>query len=483
MSGALMQLCCRGVQTKHMQNEYSVEYLSIDFFNKRHIIARLADICIPLYLEIEMKDNIDISDFYTLINDSKINLLFSGISFCSINLKFLSKIYPIKIVKNSFIIKLPFDLLLGNIILVASCTEVSMVIDIEDSQIKKLSAIYEYIYHECNIRNEYAKSCILQQAINITSIKYITTQSISNNYYYNIKIMNLHKHKYKLGFFIESEQEISELNIFFNEKTYELKDCEIINYNLVYFSFNNLKYNDKNNLLVNPIEINNEIFITSKNHDLKFHLMIRENYKYSFGAITPFFNHIYLNENDIKHNFCIKTSKHKPNITDIYNNKYFVQNDTDPKYNNIYYFISTDVNNYLINNTLLNCSSISIVRFINCKINPDIILPTNINTVIFENYDVNFTNIFLLNCPNIFSVRYINCQIIPNMILPTNINTIIFEDCNIDFTNFSDNITTLWLLNSKEQSNLPYGLSKIKLYGNYDMDKMKIPFGCKIEYI
>lgn len=84
---------------------------------------------------------------------------------------------------------------------------------------------------------------------------------------------------------------------------------------------------------------------------------------------------------------------------------------------------------------------------------------------------------------NISIIRFVDCTIDFSVKLPFHIKIIIFEDCKIDFSNVPNSVVEIWLINSQQQTNLPIGLKKLRLFGTHDITNMKIPFDCEIEYI
>jgi hypothetical protein len=434
MSAASLQLVAVGMQNANHKNRYCAEYLPIEFDSNSLQITRNADLCIPLHLSFEMKKDMGINEFYELISDAQIKLLIGTNHNLNIGLGFLSKLNPIKKVNNSFIIKLPFDFLVGHIALISlSYTLSKLIINIDPGkreQIERITGIFEYIYQDIEERKVFATNNIYQKILVISSPCYGEKKSIIDSNYSDY-IIDFDRATNKIGIFIESEQEINSLNILFNDKNYGLLDCNIINDNLVYFSFNNLEYNDKNNLSIELVSINN-LLISSQIPDLKLQFMETKIINYNFGLLY-LYSEIYNNYNfhnfqeNIKYNMCNKIVSVPILIKELFNIK-------------VYDFIKENITNELINNAMATNPSISIIRFFDCTISTDVELPNNINIVILEN-------------------------------------------CNVDLTNLSYDVSEIWLINSQVQTNLPFGLQKLRLYGTYDIESMKIPFGCTIEYI
>lgn len=434
MSGALMQLVAVGNQNQSFNNMYCVDYLTHDFNYNSLKILRNGDLCIPLYLSFEMKRDMDVNQFYEIISKSQIKLSLGSYECLNIELSFLSKLNPIKKVNDLFIIKLPFDLLIGHLALISlSFISADLIIDIETekrSHIERITGMFEYIYQDTKERSVFAQHYIYQKILVINSSNYNQIKS-NDNLNYSDYIIDFEEPIDKIGIFIEADQEINSLNILFNDKKYGLSDCSIINYNLVYFSFNNLEYNDKENLSIELTTIQN-LVISSQVSNLKFRLIQTKVIHYHSGFLFPY-SDIYK-----KYNFCnFKQNLDYNMYTKIVSVPVLINEFFGKK---VYDFIKKNINDVLINTTLNTDPTISIVRFFDCTI-----------STYFE--------------------------------LPPNINIIIFEKCDFDLTNMSCNVSEVWLINSKEQSNLPYGLQKLRLFGKYDVEYMKIPFGCEIEYI
>lgn len=430
MTGSLIQLVAFGVQDVFFKKRYSTEYLLVDFEKTKLLIQRTADLCIPLHIVITMKKEMNSEDFVTLVSSSILKFFMGSNLLFEFNLEFLIKLNPIKKVNKSFIIKLPFDTLIGHIILI-SLQNLQCVMELQIANfepIDKISALFEWIYLDTEERRTYAQHIIYQKIFNVKRIESYKNYLFFNNYSYKIDFDNNHN---KLGFFIESEKEINSINILFDNKVRTLENCNIINNNLLYFSFNNLTFTDNKNMTVAPIKIINSIIVLSTSNNLKFYSHHFNINYYNYGMVHPYSqfydtSDICIYQNNIKYNMCNKITSNPIVITEIANQKVFD-------------FINENVNNNLIND-LIKDTNISIIRFFDCTVDSDIVLPSHINIIILEK-------------------------------------------CKIDFTNISFDVSEIWLIDSKEQTNLPFGLNKLRLFGKYDVANMKIPFNCEIEHI
>ena len=288
--------------------------------------------------------------------------------------------------------------------------------------------MFEWIYQDTEERRPYAQHIIYQKIFNVKRIESYKNYLFFNNYSYKIDFDNNHN---KLGFFIESEKEINSINILFDNKVRTLENCNIINNNLLYFSFNNLTFTDKKNMTVAPVKILNSITVCSTSNNLKFYSHFFNINYYHTGMIHPYSQFYGISDmciypNNIKYNMCNKITSGHIIIREIANQKVFD-------------FFNENVNNNLIND-LIKDTNISIIRFFDCSVDSDVVLPSHINIIILET-------------------------------------------CKIDFTNISFDVSEIWLINSKEQTNLPFGLNKLRLFGKYDIANMKIPFNCEVEHI
>jgi len=430
MSGALMQLAAVGLSNQHLKNKYSNEYVTIDFNNDTLVIPRNADLNIPLYLSFEMKDNITLEEFNKLLIDTKVNLKVGNIKLYTIDLEFLSRLNPIKKVNNSFIVTLPFNFLLGNLNLVGlSFNSVTINVTINMEYIENISGIFQYIYIDTNERNDYANKIIYQKILNlkkinddeVNDVNYVNY--VNGNYNLDLKTSN------GLGIFICLEKKTENIQIRIDDKTYNFNDCQIINDNLIYFSFTPLDYKDKKNFLVKTEKINNiTIFLDKSN--AKFYILKTSFINYNSGMLLPFYdiygpNVLNIKDEIFKYNMYIEMMDKIIEINEIYGMK-------------VCNFIGKKVTNELINSSYY-----------------------------FGNFKI---------------FRFCNCTIELNTQIPDFIEIIIMENTRSDLTNLSYSLKELWLINSIEQTNIPITLNKLRLFGNYNLDKMKIPFGCEVEY-
>lgn len=429
-NGALMQLAAFGAMDSFFGDKYATNYNLLKFVKNELTISRSADLCIPLDIIFIMKHKMDTKNFIALVSNSFFKLFLNGVLFFELSFSFLMKLSPVKKVNDSFIIKLPLNILIGYVSMI-SLGNVSCVIKVDTNcnKIDEISGLFEYIYQDSKERQTYAQLHFYQKIFDILFIKSTKYNFIKDHYIYQIDYDDMAN---KLGFFIESEQTMEYINILFEKKSYLLTNCEIINDNLLYFSFNGLTHNNNKIFSVPTIKINNSLIISSTSNNLKFYSHHSNIIKYSSGHVFPF-SKIYGNfdicdnQNNTKYNMCKKITDKPIVISEITNMK-------------VHNFINEQVNHHSIKENIMKDTNISIIRFVDCTID--------------------------------FSVK-----------LPSQIKIIIFEDCKIDFSNVTNSVVEIWLINSQQQTNLPIGLKKLRLFGSYDITTIKIPFDCEIEYI
>jgi len=421
-----MQLVAVGLNNQHLKNIYSNEYITIDFNNNTLDIPRNADLNIPLYLSFEMKNNITLEEFNDLLIDAKVNLIVGNRKLYTIDLVFLSKLNPIKKVNNKFLVTLPFNFLLGHLNLVGlQFQQVTINVTINMENIEKISGIFEYIYMDSNERKDYASKYIYQKNLALRKINDVEVNYVNGNFNYKLDL----KTNYGLGIFICLENQTENIEIKIDDKIYNFKDCEIINNNLVYFSFNNLGYKDKKNFIVETGKIN-EIIISLNNSNAKFYILKTSYINYNSGMLFPF--------HDI----------YGPNILNV--------KDENMKYN-----MHIEMMNKQIEINEIN--GMKVCNFIGKKVTNQLIG----SSYYYKNFKI---------------YRFCNCTMETNIQIPDFIEIIIMENTYSDLINLPYSIKEIWLINSIEQTNIPITLNKLRLFGKYDLDKMKIPFGCEVEY-
>ena len=160
----------------------------VDFEKTRLLIQRAADLCIPLNIVITMKKEMNSEDFVTLISNSVLNFFMGGNLLFEFNFEFLIKLNPIKKVNKSFIIKLPFDTLIGHIILISLLyLQCKMELHIPNFEpIDKISALFEWIYLDTEERQTYAQNIIYQKIFNVKRIESYKKYLFFYNYSYKI---------------------------------------------------------------------------------------------------------------------------------------------------------------------------------------------------------------------------------------------------------------------------------------------------------
>jgi hypothetical protein len=405
------------------------DYIYEKFDNQKLKLQRHADLVIPLYLVFTTEKDLSIAEFEKVLKDMSILLKINKYIYYRLSLSFISKFNIIKKSNGNYILKLPFDFLIGNFFIVSmSFSSICMEIINKHEIINDISAILEYIYVDTNERRIYMAN-LYQHALNIKKMCYESKLYENGLYEYNI-IDNDNDKYYDnvFGIFIESnEYKIKKLKIFYNNNNYALEDCELISDSLIYFSFNKNKLSSERTIQTN-LNKNENLFVYCDLSDLNIYKYKKEIWKYSNGIL----------QNDT---YTYKTNDMITINQLNYNSNIFLT--TIPKFP--IYLYKTKILSFYCQNITTNDLKYDnlediIIQFYDCKINLDTIIPKNVNHIIFENYKE-------------------------------------------DFVNLPNHITIVWLINSQEQSNLPYSLEKLKLYGKYDFDKMKIPFGCEIEQI
>ncbi len=266
---------------------------------------------------------------------------------------------------------------------------------------------------------------IYQKNLALRKINDVVLNNVDDNYYYNINL----KTSNALGIFICLEKQTENIEITLDDKIYNFNDCEIINNNLVYFSFNNLSYKDKKNFIVETEKINN-ITISLENPNAKFHILKTSFINYNSGMLFPFYdiygsNILNIKDENIKYNIYIEMMDGPIQINEI--------------------------------------TGMKVCNFIDKKVT---------NEQIASSYYLDNFKIY----------RFCNCTMETNIEIPDFIEIIIMENTRSDLINLPYSIKEIWLINSTEQTNIPITLNKLRLFGKYDLDKMKIPFGCEVEY-
>lgn len=274
-------------------------------------------------------------------------------------------------------------------------------------------------------RRKYASKYIYQKNLALRKINDVEVNYVNGNFNYNLDL----KTNDGLGIFICLENQTENIQINIDEKIYKFNDFQIINNNIVYFSFNNLGYKDKKNFIVETAKVNN-ITISLENPNAKFYILKTSYINYNSGMLFPFYdiygpNILKIKDENIKYNMCIEMLDKQIEINEIYGMK-------------VCNFIDKKVTNQLIGSSYY-----------------------------YGNFKI---------------YRFCNCTMETNIQIPDFIEIIIMENTNFDLINLPYSLKEIWLINSTEQTNIPITLNKLRLFGKYDLDKMKIPFGCEVEY-
>jgi hypothetical protein len=270
IDGGLIQLVACGSLNIDFQLK-ACTYSKRDFIDGQYFLERFSDLAIPTHLCFSTNIKINIDKFIDILENMSIEIIFGDKVVYNINMSLISKINQIKLVNDQFILKLPFDFLLGYINIVSlSVNYVKIKIQGIHEIINKVSGIFEFVLIETSKRYLYARNYLYYCIFNIKKIQNVLFEKEKNNY-----IVNFDKKKNKLGLFIESiDHKIDSLEIDYNNKIFLLNNCEIINDKLCYFSFNGSDYkNDKKNRSV--VQINKlNISSTSKLLFHEFHMDI-----------------------------------------------------------------------------------------------------------------------------------------------------------------------------------------------------------------
>jgi hypothetical protein len=436
-------LVLNDLQNINIKNNYVTNYLIKDLVfsdnnYKSHIQRNIAheDLYIPLHIIFTMNEDMNCENFVKIIKNSSFEIYISNYDKPFLfNLGFLSKLYSVKKINNSFVIKLPLKFFIGYFspISLTWQGEIIYTIDICHEQIKKIEILYEYLYLVNKERENLASKFIYQNILDI--IQFDSLINIKDNI--NIYTLEINENYYALGFFIESDENINTLEIKYKNKTYSITDCEIRNENLLYFSFVDLLFEDTKNFTNDFIKINDKIEIFSTSQDLKFYLYYHNsiNYHEGYMLFLPIIKEGFFNSSGLFKTYNIK------------------MNDKD-KIHNMYI-------------KLLH--KIDIIEYIE-------------NKKIFDFYDLTITEKTLdfLQNEDYKTIRFCDCIIDYDVIIPENIENIIFENTNIKLNIFPNNISELLFVKSNIPTDLPLNLKKIIICGKYDIEKLKIPFGCEL---
>ena len=429
MSGALIQLCAYGEMNANFKNLYSSDYVTYNLNdNKNHsylTILRNADLCIPLYLSFTTTKELTSEEFMACLNNMNVTLEFGTYQLYKINLALLAKMNPIKKVNSNYILKLPFNYLMGKILLISlSFCCVKLTVENKHNDIDIISTVLEYVYLDTSDRGFFARNIIYQ---NMFDIRRLCINEFYENKRYSYDI-DFNEHQNKLGLFIESSNnKIEDLKIHYNDKVYSITDCEIINDKLVYFSFVGLKFLDKNNRYKDFVKIG-KIIVSSKTSNINFYEFTTETICY-INCLLNLFSQIH--------------------------NKYSLFINNKPDYN-------------------MNISLTNQVKLMDELLNKKVY--NFYNKTIKKN---DLKNVNLENCV----IQFYACTLSSDTIIPDNVSHIIFENCAKEFTNIPSTVTELWLIHTYGVTNFPFSLEKLKLCGKYNLDDIKVPFGCKLEYI
>jgi hypothetical protein len=430
MNGALLQLVSVS-RNKLVGELYVKDYYLEKFINNKIDICRTSDMCVPLYIVFTMREEMNISQFVTLISKSSLKLFLRDVLFCDYNLGFLTKLNPVEIKNNSFMIKLPFSMLIGQLSLIAFyTTTISLIFETDCDNIEETSILFEATVQDTKERKDYAQKYIYHKILEIAQQKVLEYFCVNDEHIYHIKQDNLPN---KLGFFIESDKKIEHINILVEKKLYSLQNCSILNDNLLYFSFCGLTYDDNKNFTVEAVNIKNPLIITSKSNNLKIYYHYSNVIHYVLGRSFPYLK--FYNSLNLETHFTDFTYGMYKSIMDTPIVIKKIEN------MNVYNFIGEAVTYSLIENCIPKTNNPSVIRFVKCTIEP-------------------------------------------NIEIPPNIKIIVFEQTNVCFSNFPIDVMEIWLYACAiTQINLPIRLKKLKVAISMDVEQLKIPFGCEIEKI
>ena len=281
---ALLQLVC---QSAKFQNANSVEYSNDIMEGNRFYMSGKGDLNIPLFLEIKMKLSMELDEFYKEVKDCSVILSNSGDILYDLSLEFVCGLYPIKNIKNSFIIKLPFDIFIGHISLISSYfSNITLYLKHNSDKIKEISVINENVYLDSPQRRTLASNVLFQKILTINDIsnKNITQPTE----FYKIKNDNC---DHAIGYFILSDKVINDIEININNQVKSIHDCFIISDKLIYYSPYNINYNDKKSFLINLWEKENILIFTIKNNsNIKIFSCNEQIISYESGFLRNYFS-------------------------------------------------------------------------------------------------------------------------------------------------------------------------------------------------
>lgn len=434
IEGSLLQLVAVRAQNSQLKNMYSKLYskmlINMNTYDNVHIIKD-CDLYLPLFLSFNMKDKeMNLSEFENLFVNTEISIFNKcNCELIKLDFKFLMKLHPIQKICNKYVIKLPFSIMLGHINFL-SCEINVRFINFPKNLEAEVELVSEKVFLELEEREKYSQNYNGQLMMMIENVNNLKVNCVKNYYqYYETKYceysynVEIEKQNACIGLFLEFDSPVNELKLNYKNKEYALKDLEKISDRLYYFAPNGLKLSDKNNFIVKPSILPDSEIIIKTNKPVDF----------KYFKKTAFILHMF---------GCKRIDK--IHIQEMCESDY---------YSNHQMYIKFSRSSEIIEKIY------------------------NLNVKDFANENVNQEFIYKNIKPEFTSVRFVDCVFDEEIIFPPYIKTLILENCQQDLTNLQEELTSIWLLNSVNQTNLPIGIKKI--YSS-NISNIKTPFGCKV---
>jgi hypothetical protein len=238
---------------------------------------------------------------------------------------------------------------------------------------------------------------------------------------------------------------------------------------MLYFSFYGINYKNEENFLVKNTSVNDLNICIKPNVNVRFYILKNNYINYNSGFITFYgFNVNYNMTQNINNDF--NMHKHifdaTGKILDIDNKKVFniINDKIDSK---------SELQDSKKNSCIDNWTKIfKKILYLNIDLQDE--LQDELEDKLQDELQ-DYQIIRFVDCKEIFkNPKYFT--------IPEHIEIVILEKISVDIINLPSTIKELWLINTVDQTNLPYNLQKLRLY-NYTNQKynMKIPFGCIVE--
>lgn len=429
-NGGLIQLVAFGTKKALLRQDFNgISYSEINI-EKFGNLDKTHDLITPLYLIIDASEydkELSIDNFHEHFTSTKIMIGTNAgywspetIFFLNVNLNFLTKLNPIKKIGDKFAIKLPIDSMFGKLI---QTSKIAYEMANVPEKIR-LSLCIEGIFLDTHVRQEYL--CRYGGVVCLTLCSVPNIVSNKKIYYgYIVEPDNNY-----VGLFLEFDSEVKQIKIQYLDKMYCIDDLERMSDKLYYFSPSKLKFKDRDNLIKPPTIIPNTKITVVSDSEIVFHFT-----KKIVLQCSQLFTKI-LDKFDPEHNYL---------------------EDLDNNYSTLKTFSKTPV-------SLEKIFRSNVKTFSKCEINQKFI-------------DENIVG-------SMKSIRFCECKFVPDVKIPKTVKTIMLEGCTEDLYNLPRKLKKLWLLDSANQTNLPFELKKIYLYGavknNSTTELTKVPYGCQV---